>query len=198
MVRPTHSVIAFAQGLDILDRSSELIHSGELTKITRQGKSQQRIFFLFDHQLVSCKKDLLRRDMLYYKGRMDMDEVELVDVEDGRDKDWNLSMRNAFKLVSRTTDEVHLFCARKQEDKARWLQAYADERQRVQEDQQMGESPQPPPSTAGRPLLLRRCLKSQIRGRGCRHMLRGAVVEMAPHPLGIACSLYSRFTDGPA
>ncbi|XP_029415438.1 spermatogenesis-associated protein 13 isoform X3 [Nannospalax galili] len=126
------------EGLDILDRSSELIHSGELTKITRQGKSQQRIFFLFDHQLVSCKKDLLRRDMLYYKGRMDMDEVELVDVEDGRDKDWNLSMRNAFKLVSRTTDEVHLFCAKKQEDKARWLQAYADERRRVQEDQQMG------------------------------------------------------------
>lgn len=126
------------EGLDILDRSSELIHSGELTRITRQGKSQQRVFFLFDHQLVSCKKDLLRRDMLYYKGRMDMDEVELVDVEDGRDRDWNLSMRNAFKLVSRTTDEVHLFCARKQEDKARWLQAYADERQRVQEDQQMG------------------------------------------------------------
>ncbi|XP_076787022.1 spermatogenesis-associated protein 13 isoform X3 [Arvicanthis niloticus] len=126
------------EGLDILDRSSELIHSGELTKITRQGKSQQRIFFLFDHQLVSCKKDLLRRDMLYYKGRMDMDEVELVDVEDGRDKDWNLSMRNAFKLVSKATDEVHLFCARKQEDKARWLQAYADERRRVQEDQQMG------------------------------------------------------------
>lgn len=149
LVRPTHSVTAFSQGLDILDRSSELIHSGELTKITRQGKSQQRIFFLFDHQLVSCKKDLLRRDMLYYKGRMDMDEVELVDVEDGRDKDWNLSMRNAFKLVSRTTDEVHLFCARKQEDKARWLQAYADERQRVQEDQQMGKSPQPLPSTTG-------------------------------------------------
>nr|BAE34401.1 unnamed protein product [Mus musculus] len=126
------------EGLDILDRSSELIHSGELTKITRQGKSQQRIFFLFDHQLVSCKKDLLRRDMLYYKGRMDMDEVELVDVEDGRDKDWSLSLRNAFKLVSKATDEVHLFCARKQEDKARWLQAYADERRRVQEDQQMG------------------------------------------------------------
>ncbi|XP_073899836.1 spermatogenesis-associated protein 13 isoform X2 [Castor canadensis] len=126
------------EGLDLLDRSSELIHSGELTKITRQGKSQQRTFFLFDHQLVACKKDLLRRDMLYYKGRTDMDEMELVDVEDGRDKDWNLSVRNAFKLVSRTTDEVHLFCAKKQEDKARWLQACAEERQRVQEDQQMG------------------------------------------------------------
>ncbi|XP_021092006.1 spermatogenesis-associated protein 13 isoform X3 [Heterocephalus glaber] len=126
------------EGLNILDRSSELIHSGELTRLTKQGKSQQRTFFLFDHQLVSCKKDLLRRDMLYYKGRMDMDQVETVDVEDGRDKDWNLHVRNAFKLVSRTTDEVHLFCARKQEDKARWLQACADERRQVQEDREMG------------------------------------------------------------
>ncbi|XP_078231309.1 spermatogenesis-associated protein 13 isoform X6 [Callithrix jacchus] len=126
------------EGLDILDRSSELIHSGELTKITKQGKSQQRTFFLFDHQLVSCKKDLLRRDMLYYKGRLDMDDMELVDLEDGRDKDCNLSVKNAFKLVSRTTDEVHLFCAKKQEDKARWLQACADERRRVQEDQELG------------------------------------------------------------
>ncbi|KAK2112565.1 spermatogenesis-associated protein 13 [Saguinus oedipus] len=129
------------EGLDILDRSSELIHSGELTKITKQGKSQQRTFFLFDHQLVSCKKDLLRRDMLYYKGRLDMDDMELVDLEDGRDKDCNLSVKNAFKLVSRTTDEVHLFCAKKQEDKARWLQACADERRRVQEDQELGEQP---------------------------------------------------------
>ncbi|KAM7114331.1 spermatogenesis-associated protein 13 isoform 1-T1 [Molossus nigricans] len=126
------------EGQDILDRSSELIHSGELTRITRQGKSQQRTFFLFDHQLVSCKKDLLRRDMLYYRGRMDMDDMELVDLEDGRDKDWNLSVKNAFKLVSKTTDEAHLFCAKKQEDKARWLQACADERRRVQEDQEMG------------------------------------------------------------
>lgn len=140
----SESVFSSFQGLDILDRSSELIHSGELTKITKQGKSQQRTFFLFDHQLVSCKKDLLRRDMLYYKGRMDMDEMELVDVEDGRDKDWNLSVRNAFKLVSRTTDEVHLFCAKKQEDKAKWLQACADERRRVQEDQEMGKQPRAP------------------------------------------------------
>ncbi|XP_053756870.1 spermatogenesis-associated protein 13 isoform X2 [Panthera pardus] len=126
------------EGLDILERSSELIHSGELTQVSRHGKSQQRTFFLFDHQLVSCKKDLLRRDVLYYRGRTDMDEVRLVDLEDGRDKDWNLSVKNAFKLVSKTTDEVHLFCAKKQEDKARWLQACGDERRRVREDREMG------------------------------------------------------------
>lgn len=146
-------VFSSSQGQDILDRSSELIHSGELTRISKQGRSQQRTFFLFDHQLVSCKKDLLRRDMLYYRGRVDMDDMELVDLEDGRDKDWNLSLKNAFKLVSRTSDEAHVFCARKQEDKARWLQACADERRRVREDREMGE-----PHLALAGSVLRLCL----------------------------------------
>ncbi|XP_020852824.1 spermatogenesis-associated protein 13 isoform X2 [Phascolarctos cinereus] len=126
------------EGLNILDRSSELIHSGELTRITKQGKSQQRTFFLFDHQLVFCKKDLLRRDMLYYKGRIDMDEMELMDIEDGRDKDYNINVKNAFKIINKSTEEVYLFCAKKQEDKGRWMQACADERRRVQEDKEMG------------------------------------------------------------
>lgn len=127
------------QGQDLLERSSELIHSGELTSVTRQGKSQQRTFFLFDHQLVFCKKDLLRRDVLYYRGRADTDAMELVDLEDGRDGARGPGLRNAFRLASRTGDEVHLFCARKPEDKARWLQAFRDERRRVQEDRALGE-----------------------------------------------------------
>nr|XP_033805063.1 spermatogenesis-associated protein 13 isoform X2 [Geotrypetes seraphini] len=126
------------EGQDILARSSELIHSGELTKISKQGKSQQRTFFLFDHQLVFCKKDLLRRDMLYYKGRINMDEIELLDLEDGKDKDFNLNIKNALKAVNIVTEEMHLFCAKKQEDKERWLQACSDERKRVWEDKEMG------------------------------------------------------------
>lgn len=80
---------------------------------------------------------------------MDMDDMELVDLEDGRDKDWNLSVKNAFKLVSKTTDEAHLFCAKKQEDKARWLQACADERRRVQEDREMGKQRSEPRGFVG-------------------------------------------------
>lgn len=46
-----------SQGEDLLVRSSELIYSGELTRVTQpQAKSQQRMFFLFDHQLIYCKK----------------------------------------------------------------------------------------------------------------------------------------------
>ncbi|XP_069664239.1 spermatogenesis-associated protein 13 isoform X3 [Haliaeetus albicilla] len=126
------------EGPDVLARSSELIHSGELTKISKQGKSQQRTFFLFDHQLVFCKKDLLRRDILYYKDRIDMDEMEIVDTEDGRDKDFNINVKNAFKILNRATEEIHLFCAKKQEDKKRWMEACESERRRVQEDKEMG------------------------------------------------------------
>ncbi|XP_074859797.1 rho guanine nucleotide exchange factor 4 isoform X2 [Carettochelys insculpta] len=129
------------EGEDVLVRSSELIYSGELTKISQpQAKSQQRMFFLFDHQLVCCKKDLLRRDILYYKSRINMDDMEIVDVEDGKDKDFNISVKNAFKLLSRDPEEIHLFCAKKPEQKQRWLKAFENERKQVQLDQETGFS----------------------------------------------------------
>ena len=43
------------QGDSILESSTEMVHSGELHKISK-GHSQERHFFLFDHQLIYCKK----------------------------------------------------------------------------------------------------------------------------------------------
>ena len=43
------------KGEDVLQRSSELIHSGDVIK-TSKGGSQDRVMFLFDHQLMYCKK----------------------------------------------------------------------------------------------------------------------------------------------
>ncbi|XP_035386533.1 uncharacterized protein LOC113573753 isoform X3 [Electrophorus electricus] len=129
------------EGEDILSRSSDLIFSGELTKVTPpQAKSQQRMFFLFNHQMVYCKKDLLRRDILYYKGRVDMDQMEVLDMEDGKDKELNVSVKNGMRLQSLSGGEVHLLCAKKPEQKQRWLRAFADEREQVQHDQETGFS----------------------------------------------------------
>lgn len=129
-----------SQGEDVLARSSELIHSGELTRVMR-GKTQQRSFFLFDHQLVFCKKDVLRRDLLHYRGRLDMDTTEFQDLPDGRDADLGgMSLRNAFRLRNaETLETLCILCCRRAEDKRRWLEAFARERRLVQEDQEMGE-----------------------------------------------------------
>nr|XP_021336705.1 cdc42 guanine nucleotide exchange factor 9 isoform X3 [Danio rerio] len=127
------------EGDDILDRSSELIYTGEMSWIYQPyGRSQQRVFFLFDHQLVLCKKDLIRRDILYYKGRIDMDRYAVRDAIDGRDDDFNVSVKNAFKLHNRDSDEIHIFLAKKPEEKIRWLRAFHEERKMVQEDEKIG------------------------------------------------------------
>ncbi|XP_053555192.1 rho guanine nucleotide exchange factor 9 [Bombina bombina] len=127
------------EGDDILDRSSELIYTGEMQWIYQPyGRNQQRVFFLFDHQLVLCKKDLIRRDILYYKGRMDMDKYEVIEVDDGRDEDFNVSVKNAFKLHNKETEEMHLYFAKKLEEKLRWLRAFREERKMVQEDEKIG------------------------------------------------------------
>lgn len=67
-----------------------------------------------------------------------MDDMEILDVEDGKDKDFNISVKNAFKLHCRDTEEVHLFCAKKPEQKQRWLKAFENERRQVQLDQETG------------------------------------------------------------
>ncbi|XP_021329453.1 spermatogenesis-associated protein 13 isoform X1 [Danio rerio] len=125
-------------GEDVLARSSELIHSGELTRIVRPGKTQQRSYFLFDHQLVFCKKDVLRRDLLHYRGRMDTDLLEPSDLPDGRHTELGL-LKNAFLLRhAENLNVLCVLCCKKSQDKQRWLQAFARERKRVQEDQEMG------------------------------------------------------------
>lgn len=68
-----------------------------------------------------------------------MDNMEILDVEDGKDKDFNITVKNAFKLHCSDTEEVHLFCAKKPEQKQRWLKAFENERKQVQLDQETGK-----------------------------------------------------------
>lgn len=67
-----------------------------------------------------------------------MDGLEVVDLEDGKDRDLHVSVKNAFRLLCGTTGESHLLCARKPEQKQRWLKAFAREREQVRLDQETG------------------------------------------------------------
>ncbi|KAK3763937.1 hypothetical protein RRG08_050584 [Elysia crispata] len=122
------------EGPDILESSSELIYSGELNKVNHAGWSQERYFFLFDHQLIYCKKDLLKKSGFGYKGRIYMDACSVVSVPDGRDSQYNVSVRNAWKLHDSKRDKWYLLVAKTAVAKQRWLKAFQDERRRVKDD----------------------------------------------------------------
>lgn len=68
-----------------------------------------------------------------------MDRYEMRDAIDGRDDDFNVSVKNAFKLHNKETEEIHIFLAKKLEEKMRWLRAFHEERKMVQEDEKIGK-----------------------------------------------------------
>lgn len=70
-----------------------------------------------------------------------MDKYEVKDAIDGRDDDFNVSVKNSFKLHNKETEEMHIFLAKKLEEKIRWLRAFHEERRMVQEDEKIGLSP---------------------------------------------------------
>ena len=72
-----------SQDDDILVHSTEMIHSGELSKLSTAGRLVERHFFLFDHQLVQCKKELLKKSLIY-KSRIDLDTHTITAIEDGK------------------------------------------------------------------------------------------------------------------
>ncbi|XP_013417036.2 uncharacterized protein LOC106178424 isoform X2 [Lingula anatina] len=124
------------EGPHLLETSSELIYSAEVCKVNSTGWTQDRTLFLFDHLLIYCKKDMLKRDSYSFRGRIDMDHCNVIQIEDGKDSQFNASVKNALKLHDASIDKWYLICSKTPEDRDRWLQAFREERRRVREDQE--------------------------------------------------------------
>ncbi|XP_054708466.1 LOW QUALITY PROTEIN: spermatogenesis-associated protein 13-like [Uloborus diversus] len=122
------------EGPDVLDTSSILIHCGEVTRVSSSW-SRDIYLFIFDHQLIYCKKDLLKRQTYAYKGRLNLDYCDIIDVEDGKDTQFAVSVKNAWKIYSKDKDKWYLFYAKTSPEKDQWLHAFKTERQRVIEDE---------------------------------------------------------------
>jgi Rho guanine nucleotide exchange factor 4 len=134
----SHNRYLILQGEDLIDASTQLIHQGEVVKVTTGMWTHNITLFLFDHQIVYCKKDILKRNTYVYKGRICLDTSEVIDVADGKDGHLGVSVRHAIKLYSCVRDKWLLFCCRSSSDKQRWLQAFAEERKLVAQDKDDG------------------------------------------------------------
>jgi hypothetical protein len=57
----SHNRYLILQGEDLIDASTQLIHQGEVVKVTTGMWTHNITLFLFDHQIVYCKKVRARR-----------------------------------------------------------------------------------------------------------------------------------------
>ncbi|KAG8036655.1 hypothetical protein G9C98_003977 [Cotesia typhae] len=126
------------EGEDLIEVSSQLIFQGDAVRVTTGMWTNNITLFLFDHQLVYCKKDILKRDTYVYKGRIYLDTSEVIDVPDGKDHQLGVTVRHCLKVYSCVRDKWLLFCCRTAEDKRKWLDAMSEERRLVEQDRNEG------------------------------------------------------------
>ncbi|KAG5320378.1 SPT13 protein, partial [Pseudoatta argentina] len=126
------------EGEDLIEVSSQLIYQGEAMRVKTGMWTNNITLFLFDHQLVYCKKDILKRNTYVYKGRIYLDTSEVIDVPDGKDLQSGVTVRHCLKVYSCVRDKWLLFCCRTAEEKRRWLAAMAEERRLVAQDRNDG------------------------------------------------------------
>lgn len=83
--------------------------------------------FLFDRQLIYCKKDLLKRTSYIYKGRIFLDNCRILNLPDG--KMFGVTLKNALRLYCDTRNKWFDFCFRSSSSKLRFLNTLSAERQ---------------------------------------------------------------------
>lgn len=83
--------------------------------------------FLFDHQLIYCKKDLLKRTNYIYKGRIFLDNCRILNLPDG--KIFGVTLKNALRIYCDTRNKWLDFCFRSSSSKLRFLNTLSAERQ---------------------------------------------------------------------
>lgn len=124
------------EGPDMLEESSQLIHQGEVTKGAGGAWPKDVTLFLFDHQLVYCKRDLLKRNTFVYRGRLNLDMCEVVDMTANKDSSFNMS--NGWKIHSVAKNKWYTFSCKTNPEKLKWMEAFRKERALVAADESAG------------------------------------------------------------
>ncbi|XP_034111495.1 uncharacterized protein LOC117572637 isoform X4 [Drosophila albomicans] len=82
--------------------------------------------FLFDNQLIYCKRDIIKRSHFIYKGRIFLDRCRVVNVRDG--KMFGHTIKNSLRIYCESRDKWYDFSFRSANRKHRFLNTLALER----------------------------------------------------------------------
>lgn len=115
------------QGPAINLHSSRLFLQTDAIRMTPNLWNNTYTLFLFDHQLIYCKKDLLKRTNYLYKGRIFLDNCRILNLPDG--KIFGVTLKNALRIYCDTRIKWFDFCFRSATSKIRFLNTLAAERQ---------------------------------------------------------------------
>lgn len=115
------------QGQPINVLSTRLFLQTDAIRISPNLWNNTYTLFLFDHQLVYCKKDILKRTQYIYKGRIYLDNCRILNLPDG--KLFNVTLKNALRIYCDTKNKWFDFCFRSSSGKLRFLNTLSAERQ---------------------------------------------------------------------
>lgn len=115
------------QGPPISMHSTRLFLQSDAIHMTPNIWNNTYTLFLFDHQIIYCKKDLLKRTQYIYKGRIFLDNCRILNLPDG--KMFGVTLKNALRLYCVTRNKWLDFCFRSSSSKLRFLNTLSAERQ---------------------------------------------------------------------
>ncbi|XP_052872261.1 uncharacterized protein LOC128277778 [Anopheles cruzii] len=115
------------QGPSINLHSTRLFLQTDAIRMSPNIWNNTYTLFLFDRQLIYCKKDLLKRTNYIYKGRIFLDNCRILNLPDG--KMFGVSLKNALRLYCDTRNKWFDFCFRSSSSKLRFLNTLSTERQ---------------------------------------------------------------------
>lgn len=115
------------QGPSINVYSTRLFLQTDAIRVSPNIWNNTYTLFLFDRQLIYCKKDLLKRSSYIYKGRIFLDNCRILNLSDG--KMFGINLKNALRIFCETRGKWFDFCFRSSSSKRRFLNTLSAERQ---------------------------------------------------------------------
>lgn len=115
------------QGPPINMHSSRLFLQTDAIRVSPNLWNNSYTLFLFDRQLIYCKRDLLKRTIYIYKGRIFLDNCRILNLPDG--KMFGVNLKNALRIFCETRSKWFDFCFCSKSSKMRFLNTLSTERQ---------------------------------------------------------------------